>query len=134
GAVGEMLQRRAFIASALATMAAAATPGRARAAKRGNAAGRKGPRPAKDADHAVVYRRDDEFCAWPFTQGFWETADGTLIANFIRTKADYTKVDSLNHNVVMRGGPTSLLSIRSHDRGRTWNADDLQVHTGSTQD
>jgi hypothetical protein len=117
----------------MATTALAAVPVAAPAEQRSRPRRMAGPRAAKNADHGVVYRRDDEFCAWPFTQGFWEAADGTLIANFIRTKADYTKVDSLNHNVVMRGGPTELLSIRSHDRGRTWDEANLQVHTGSTQ-
>jgi hypothetical protein len=130
---GSMLQRRAFIASALASSAALSLATPAQSAQKAAVRRIAGPRMAKNADHGVVYRQEDEFCAWPFTQGFWETADGTLVANFIRTKANYGNVDSLNHNVVMRGGPTNLLSIRSRDRGRTWDANDLQVHTGSTQ-
>jgi hypothetical protein len=118
-----MLQRRAFLASALAAGTMASLPHVASADIR--RFGR--PRPAKNADHAVVYRRDDEFCAWPFTQGFFETADGTLLANFIRTKANYGNAASLNHNVVMRGGETALLTVRSRDRGRTWDGDSPQI-------
>ena len=122
-----MLHRRDFLASSMAAAAAVSLPGVASGAIR-----RFGvARPAKNAEHGVVYRNDGEFCAWPYTQGFFETGDGTLIANFIRTPADYGKVDSLNHNVVMRGGAT-LLSARSRDRGRTWDGEALQPHTGNT--
>jgi hypothetical protein len=127
---GQKLQRRAFITSALTSAAAASLPA-VHAAGARNMRG-SGARTAKDAEHAVVYRREDEFCSWPFTQGFWEAGDGTLIANFVRTKADYTNVDSLNHNVVLRGGPSNLLSIRSRDRGRTWDEANLQLHAGGT--
>jgi hypothetical protein len=118
------MQRRTFLASSLAGAGIVALPRPTLAAIRRFAP----PRPAKDADHAVVYRKDDEFCAWPYTQGFFETADGTLLANFIRTKADYGNVGSLNHNVVMRGGETALLTVRSHDRGRSWDGAAPQVH------
>ena len=37
------------------------------------------PRPPRHVDHAVVYRRENEFCSWPYTSGFWENAEGTLI-------------------------------------------------------
>jgi hypothetical protein len=120
------LKRRSFLSSSLVAATAAALPGAAFGAIRKFAK----PRPAKDAEHGIVYRNEGEFCAWPFTQGFWDTGD-TLIANFIRTKADYGKVDSLNHNVVMRRGETSLLSVRSHDRGKTWDSNAPQVHAGS---
>lgn len=127
-----MLRRRTFIASTLAGAAALSMPAMAADAAGRSRFGR--PRSAKNADHAVVYRKEDEFCAWPFTQGFWEAADGTLVANFIRTRADYSKVDSLNHNVVMRGGPTNLLTVRSRDRGRTWDSESPQVHPGNRLD
>jgi hypothetical protein len=125
-----MLKRRAFLASSLATAAAVSLPGTAFGTIKKFAR----PRPAKNAEHDVVYRNDGEFCAWPYTQGFWETADGTLIANFVRTKANYGKVDSLNHNVVMRGGETALVSVRSRDRGSTWDGDSPQVHAASPMD
>jgi hypothetical protein len=122
-----MLHRRSFLVSSVAAATAASLPGAAISAIR-----RFGkPRPAKDAENGIVYRNENEFCAWPYTQGFFETADGTLIANFIRTPADYGKVDSLNHNVVMRGG-ANLQSARSHDRGKTWNGEPLQSYTGNT--
>ncbi len=88
------------------------------------------PRPAKHADHAVVYRNDGEFCSWPFTMGFFDTGN-SLIVNFQRARANYGDVASLNHNVVSRGGAT-LVSARSFDRGVTWNKEPLQEHTGNT--
>jgi len=122
-----MLRRRTFLGSAIATAAASSLCVPALGAIRRFAP----PRPARHAEHGVVYRNEGEFCAWPYTQGFFETGDGTLIANFIRTPADYGNVGSLNHNVVMKGGAT-LTSARSHDRGQTWDKDALQTYPGST--
>lgn len=122
-----MLKRRTFLTSSLGAAAAVSMPGAASSAIRKFAK----PRPAANADHAVVYRNDDEFCAWPYTQGFWETADGTLVANFMRTKANYGNVGSINHNVVMRGGQTAVLSVRSRDRGQTWDGNAPQVHANN---
>jgi len=120
------LERRSFISFSLAAAVASVVPCAFSAIRKFAK-----PRPARDAEHGIVYRNEDEFCAWPYTQGFWEAADGTIIANFIRTKADYGKVDSLNHNVVMRGGETALLSVRSRDRGKTWDSNAPQVHANS---
>ena len=110
----------------MATAAAATLPVTAPAAVRPMGK----PRRAKDADHAVIYRNDGEFCSWPFTMGFFETLN-SLIVNFQRAKANYGDVDSLNHNVVGRGGST-LVSARSFDRGRTWDKEPLQEHIGNT--
>jgi hypothetical protein len=126
------MQRRTFLTSSATAAAAVSLSASAAATTIASPKKLVRPRPAKNTDHAVVYRKDDEFCAWPYTQGFFETADGTLIANFIRTKANYGKVESINHNVVMRGGETQLLSVRSHDRGKTWDGDAPQVHSGNT--
>src|SRR6185369_1982354 len=95
GIQGGLMLRRAFLGSAIATAAATSLSGSALGAIRRFAP----PRQAKNSEHGVVYRNENEFCAWPYTQGFFETGDGTLIANFIRTPADYGNVDSLNHNV-----------------------------------
>jgi Neuraminidase (sialidase) len=121
-----MLHRRNFIVSSAAAAAALSLPGTAPAAMRKMAR----PRPAKSADHSVIYRNDGEFCSWPFTMGFFETAN-SLIVNFQRATANYGDVDSLNHNVVGRGG-TTLCSARSFDRGITWDKEPLQEHLGNT--
>jgi hypothetical protein len=120
------LHRRNFIVSSAAAAAALSLPGTAPAATRKMAR----PRPAKQADHAIIYRNDGEFCSWPFTMGFFETAS-SLIVNFQRARANYGDVDSPNHNVVGRGGAT-LCSARSFDRGVTWDKEPLQEHLGNT--
>ena len=112
-----MLRRRTFIASTLASAAAAALPAVSLGAIRKFAK----PRSAKNAEHTVVYRNDGEFNAWPYTMGFWETADGHLVQNFMRAKADYSDAGKISHDVIGTGGAT-LVSIRSRDRGRSWDA------------
>jgi len=80
------------------------------------------PRPAKDAEHAVVHRRDDQFCAWPYTMGFWETASGELVANFLSLDTDYADRAKVSHDHLAErgGGRSRLVTVRSADRGRTW--------------
>ncbi len=118
------MQRRSFLATTLAAGALAALPGAASAKIR-----RLGkPRPAKHADHAIIYRNDSEYCASPYSMGFFETS-GSLIVNFLRTKTDYRDVASLNQDTMARDA--TLVSARSFDRGATWNREPLQEHTGS---
>jgi len=84
----------------------------------------------KDLDTAIVYRREDEFCGWPHTSGFWEAADGTLIANFIAIKVRYTSGDAISHDVLGEGGggASKLVTVRSKDRGKTWDGANPQLN------
>lgn len=88
------------------------------------------PRPAKDLEHAVVYRRDDEFCGWPYTMGFWETASGELVANFMAMDADYTTPAAISHDRLgeRRGRGSRLVTVRSADRGDTWGEPEFDVY------
>ena len=58
------------------------------------------PRAPKTTDHAVVYRRENEFCSWPFTSGFWENAQGELIANFTSRTVSYASGEAIRHDVL----------------------------------
>jgi len=89
------------------------------------------PRAPSQVDHAVVYRREDEFCSWPFTSGFWETADGTLIANFATRNVSYASGDAIRHDVLGRNSSNPrTVTVRSRDRGRTWEAPQYNVMAG----
>ncbi len=44
---------------------------------------------AKNVEHAVVYRRENEFASHPYVRGFWETGAGHLICNFSLATVDY---------------------------------------------
>jgi hypothetical protein len=79
------------------------------------------PRPAKNLEHAIVYRREDEFASHPHVAGFWETAAGHLIASFSTRKVNYRgDPDSLSHNNLGRNPGSREVTVRSEDRGRTW--------------
>ena len=79
------------------------------------------PRPAKDLDNAIVYRRDDEFASHPYVAGFWETAAGHLVANFSTRKVNYVgDPNDLSHNNLGRNPGGRQVNVRSEDRGRTW--------------
>ena len=80
-------------------------------------------------DHKVVYKHDDEFCSWPFTSGFWENADGMLIAHFAPRNVSYNSGDAIRHDVLGQNSSNPrTITVRSHDRGRTWDGDNPQVN------
>jgi hypothetical protein len=83
-----------------------------------------------DADHAVVYRRDDQFAAWPYTMGFWETGSGELVQNFMSLDADYSDPAGISHDQLgERGGRGSrVVTVRSADRGRTWSEPEYDAY------
>ncbi len=88
-----------------------------------------GPRIAQDVEHAIVYRREDEFCSWPYTRGFWQTANGDLIQNFDALTVAYEDPDFINHNNVFQNATaTKIVTVRSIDRGRTWNGDNPEIN------
>lgn len=77
-------------------------------------------RPARrdpSAEHHDVYRRDDEFAAWPYYCGLWLTGDGSVVAGFKRVPTDYREID--HYSLVTR--PGEIVVIRSVDGGRTWD-------------
>jgi hypothetical protein len=80
-------------------------------------------------DHAIVYRRENEFCSWPFTSGFWENAPGELIANFTARTVTYSSGDEINHDALERGGggAPKMVTVRSRDRGKTWDGANPQI-------
>lgn len=80
------------------------------------------PRRAKDAEHAVVYRRENEFASHPYIRGFWETAAGHLISIFSVASVDYAgDPRRLSHyELVHVPGGRRAVTVRSEDRGRTW--------------
>lgn len=87
------------------------------------------PRAPGYVDHATVYRREDEFCSWPFTSGFWENAQGELIANFASRTVSYADGDAIRHDVLGQNSSNpKTVTVRSHDRGRTWDGDNPQLN------
>ena len=81
------------------------------------------PRPARDTEHAVVYRRENEFATHPYSRGFWETAAGHLICNFSVATVDYSGDPNnlAHHRLITNPGGRRGLTVRSEDRGRTWH-------------
>ena len=89
------------------------------------------PRRPSQVDHAVVYRREDEFCSWPFTSGFWENADGELIANFATRTVAYDDGSRIRHDVLGRNSSNPrTVTVRSRDRGRTWSGPQYDMMAG----
>lgn len=79
-----------------------------------------------DAEHGIVYRDDKAFSGWPFTSGFWQSANGDYILGMKKVAADYSDTSAINHDQVAKSGP-KIMTIRSTDKGRTWDAGTLQL-------
>jgi hypothetical protein len=79
------------------------------------------PRPAR-VEHAVVYRRENEFASHPYVRGFRETAAGHLVANFSVATVDYRgDPNALSQLALLRSpGGRRAVTMRSEDRGRSW--------------
>ena len=90
--------------------------------------GQPRPRPAKAAEHSIVYRNDTEFCGWPFYCGLWRVANGDLVAGFKRITNAYGGAAEVSHErLTYRRG--DLYLIRSSDNGTSWPAETLtHVH------
>lgn len=70
-----------------------------------------------NARHAVVYRDDSEFCAWPFNAGLWAT-DRDVLAGYFAHQCDYAVPGNLDHGRISTYGEFRL--ARSTDGGATW--------------
>lgn len=88
------------------------------------------PRAAREIEHGVVFNREDQFAAWPFTMGFWDTGAGELVQCFMSLDADYADPSSISHDQLgERGGRGSrIVTVRSSDRGRTWSDPEFDIY------
>lgn len=80
-------------------------------------------RQIKNVDHAVVYRRENEFCGWPYVSGFWDMGGGELLQNFGSLPTAYSNAAAINHDKVGVGVKRTMVTVRSKDYGRTWDGD-----------
>lgn len=79
------------------------------------------PRQLKNVEHAVVYRRENEFAGWPHVNGLWDMGNGELMQNFDAVTTSYASADAINHGKIDQGGQRKKVTVRSKDYGRTWD-------------
>ena len=84
------------------------------------------PRKLSDVDHAIVYRREDEFTGWPHVMGFWNFGDGEILQQVQSIVTEYENPDAISHDNIGRGsgGEVKMVALRSRDYGRSWDGDD----------
>jgi hypothetical protein len=125
-----LINRRALLLAAPAVAVTACTP-LARMGSPGIIHAYHAPRQIKDVDNAVVYRREDEFCAWTYTRGFWQDAQGHLMQNFDALTLDYstTTTETITHNNIFRTAKgQKMVTVRSTDKGRTWTGANPEIN------
>lgn len=84
------------------------------------------PLKLQNAEHGIAYRNEKAFSGWPFIAGFWTAANGDYLVAFQLKAADYSDPSSIHHSSLARVG-TKIYTLRSRDKGRTWDGDDLQL-------
>jgi hypothetical protein len=84
------------------------------------------PRAARDSEHSIVYRNETEFAGWPFLCGFWKTAEDHLVAGFNRNDCVYSNPDDVHHDI-LSVSKSKFTTLRSTDRGRSWDPSSRQV-------
>ncbi len=93
------------------------------------------PRKLSDVDHAVVYRREDEFTGWPHASGFWDFGDGELLQSVMSLYTDYPDANAISHDNIGRGSRGGkMVTLRSKDYGRSWDGADPVIDTYSNID
>lgn len=94
------------------------------------------PRRLTGVDHAVVYRREDEFTGWPHVMGYWNFGNGELLQQVTSIETEYENPDAISHDNIGRGsgGETKSVALRSFDYGQTWNGDDPTINMMGTID
>lgn len=90
------------------------------------------PRRAPDAEHAVVYRDEEEFCSWPFNTGLWRVGPEEVLVSFIRHDCDYAVPENLRHRRVEEYG--DIYAMRTTDGGETWEEAGTISHNPATSD
>ena len=93
------------------------------------------PRRLANVDHAVVYRRDNEFTGWPHVMGYWNLGNGELLQQVTSIGTRYGDAGTVSHDNIGREGLGSKsIALRSRDWGRTWDGDNPTLNMMSNID
>lgn len=82
----------------------------------------------ENADHKVVYYKEDKFLGWPANNGAWSADGVNMLVGF--TIGDYELIKD-NHNI---GGNRESWLARSTDMGETWEGYDPKNYVGDFGD
>lgn len=70
-------------------------------------------------EHRIVYRNENEYCAWPYNAGMWKISDQELLVGFMNIECDqYSYPELIRHRRVESYGTIS--AVRSTDGGHSW--------------
>ena len=86
----------------------------------------------RDAEHSIVYRNDGEFAGWPFTSGFWVTANDDYVLGIKKRKVNYRDPNDITHIETAKAGP-QIVTVRSHDKGLSWGEQSDLFDMGADQ-
>lgn len=78
------------------------------------------PYKPESMEQVTLYRNDREFCSWPFNGGMWKIAEDNIVVAFMNIDCDYSIPTNLHHDRVETFG--KIVSVRTRDGGRTWEA------------
>jgi len=77
------------------------------------------PEKPKEIENLIIYRKDDEYCSWPFNAGMWKCSRDNILVAFMNISCDYSNSKNLLHDRVETFG--KIKAVRTVDGGRNWS-------------
>lgn len=71
-------------------------------------------------ENFVVYRKEDEFSAWPRNCGVYEYEDDEVVVNFFTRTCYYKTREEVGHGYTPPDNSSRIVQIRSKDGCKTW--------------
>ena len=72
-------------------------------------------------ENIIVYRKENEFSAWPRNCGVYKYKGDEIVVNFFTRTCYYQTKEEVNHGYQPPDNSSRIMQIRSNDGGRTWN-------------
>ncbi|MGC8805620.1 MAG: sialidase family protein [Candidatus Ratteibacteria bacterium] len=71
-------------------------------------------------EHFTIYRKNDEFSAWPRNCGVYKYKGNEIVVNFFTRTCYYQTREEVGHSYQAPDGSSRIMQIRSTDGGKTW--------------
>lgn len=72
------------------------------------------------AEHFVVYKKNNEFSAWPRNCGVYKYKGDEIVVNFFTRSCFYQKKEEVAHGYQPPDNSSRIMQIRSKDGGKAW--------------
>ncbi|HOK56459.1 MAG TPA: sialidase family protein [bacterium] len=72
-------------------------------------------------ENFIVYRKENEFSAWPRNCGVYKYKGDEIVVNFFTRTCNYQTKEEVGHGYEPPDNSSRIMQIRSKDGGKNWN-------------